>query len=76
MFEHASGELWRRCKEKQAEGVLSSSNGLWRGQAGYSIDRWQFWKDRWNSLAEQQAISPNIRDLAKEALAHMDMVED
>ncbi|KAJ4163566.1 hypothetical protein LMH87_005287 [Akanthomyces muscarius] len=76
VFEHASGELWRRCKEKQAEGVLSSSNGLWRGQAGYSIDRWQFWKDRWNSLAEQQAISPNIRDLAKEALAHMDMVED
>jgi hypothetical protein len=75
VFKQASGELLRRCKEEQAQGFMSSSNGLWRGQGGYSMDRWQFWKDRWNSLAEQQALSPNVRDLAREALGHMDKVE-
>ncbi|OAQ97930.1 hypothetical protein LLEC1_01232 [Akanthomyces lecanii] len=75
VFEHAGRELRRRCTEKQAEGFLSSSNGLRRGPAGYSTDRWRFWKDRWKFLAEQQAISRNIRNVAKKVLAQMDMVE-
>ncbi|KAK2612309.1 hypothetical protein QQS21_001735 [Conoideocrella luteorostrata] len=75
VFKHASSELLRRCKAKQATGLMSDSSGLWSGQDGYSMERWQFWKDRWNSLAKQQASSPNIHDSAREALRHMDKVE-
>ena len=56
VFKHASGELLRRCKKKQAKGFMSSSNGLWRGQDGYSMDRWQFWKDKLSTLTHKVAF--------------------
>lgn len=88
LFVHAPNEWWRRSKRKsgaeeppdpmaktETETDRQGRRLLWRGQDGYSRERWEFWKRRWEFLASEHGYPEKIRQAALEALQAMSKVE-
>ena len=49
---------------------------LWYGKHGYCIERWKFWKHRFNDLSSSsELVSQELRELAKNGAAKMSEVE-
>lgn len=87
LFLYASPRLLQLCHEEPAppEPALGIFNGeareyvesrevLWTA-LGYSMDRWAWWKMRWEELAGVQYLNKEIGRHAKEALAAMNAAE-
>jgi hypothetical protein len=83
LFRYASPQLLQLCREEPAppEPPLGIFNGeareyiegrkvLWAG-LGYAMNRWTWWKTRWEQLAGAKNLSREIREHAKEASAAM-----
>jgi len=39
----------------------------WKGENGFSIERWQFWKRKFGELAAEQSLDEHLRSMAKES---------
>ena len=60
--------------DAEAEGVLRERD-LWKYVEGQGRkQRWQFWKQRLNSMAESKELALEIREAAKKAVEAMDAV--
>ena len=86
LFIHAAPELFRRSKNNHtATGAIakdyndrSSKSGkqtLWTGRGGYSLERWAFWKERWEVLSNMKELSESERQAARVAIEAMDETE-
>ncbi|KAH6030055.1 hypothetical protein HBI54_222520 [Parastagonospora nodorum] len=75
LFNHASPELYRRCRDGPAEGMLTNRDSTWKGQDGYSDARWRFWFERWTAVAEKDGFSQRARELAMQAWNAMKVAE-
>jgi len=64
-----------RSKTERPECVtrsLPANTGLWKGDAGFSPERWSFWKERFQALAEREDLGQDMRAIAKEAADRME----
>lgn len=75
LFKYAGRALYRRCKESQADGMLTGKAKLWNSGNGYSEARWRFWMDRWDVLSQQRGVSDRGHEIASEALQSMHETE-
>lgn len=77
LFMYAAPELHRYCKEGKKLASLDSPIGsVWKGKNGFSLERWKFWADRLNELAEKEDLSDDARTAAKQAREAMERVGD
>jgi hypothetical protein len=51
---------------------LPAKAGLWKGDARFSPERWAFWKERFQALAEREDLGQDTRAIAKEAADRME----
>lgn len=71
------GERIKSLSEKSEEGSRSTRGGpRWQGKPGYSIERWQLWKDRFGELAKREDLLAYTRDLSTQARGKMDSIDD
>ena len=49
---------------------------LWRGDQGYSLERWTLWKKRFSELAQMNEEDARTKDMASKALAEMEKIEN
>ncbi|KAH7397151.1 hypothetical protein BKA66DRAFT_453733 [Pyrenochaeta sp. MPI-SDFR-AT-0127] len=75
LFLYAGPELYRRCKESQTKGMLTSTTGSWQDELGFSDARWRFWLEKWKNLAKQPDVSIHTRSIAQEAVKAMEKAE-
>jgi len=64
-----------RAEPERPESVtrsLPANTGLWKGDAGFSPERWSFWKERFQALAEREDLGQDVRAVAKEAADRME----
>lgn len=77
LFMYAAPELHRYCKEEKKLGSLESPiEDVWKGKDGFSLERWKFWADRLNGLAEKEGLTDDARADAKQAREAMERVGD
>lgn len=64
-------------REDNATGLPEAYHGqpLWFGGRGFSRSRWNFWKQRFDTLAQSDAISSELSDQAREACDAMTRVD-
>ncbi|KAI3328952.1 hypothetical protein HD806DRAFT_481183 [Xylariaceae sp. AK1471] len=83
LFIHAAPELYRRSKERSSDvaNLGHARNGKvgrplinenTRGIGGYSLELWNFWRERWTAFAAKQSFSDEARRAAREALTAME----
>ena len=48
---------------------------LWGKGRGYSLDRWAFWKKRFNEISRTQGCDDKVKDIAAKAASEMEKVE-
>lgn len=64
-----SGEaMWKRCKgDISTEGLEDGCRGrLWKGKPlGLSMERWEFWKDRWAVIGEHPVADEETKEQAR-----------
>ncbi|EKV04159.1 ras GTPase activating [Penicillium digitatum] len=60
---------------KGSDGNLGKGGPLWKGQHGFSQERWQFWKERFGELAKFEEIGDEARIAAREAERMMGEIE-
>lgn len=48
---------------------------LWFGDRGYSLGRWEYWKQRFSEIAMTQGLQDSVKDIAARALSKMGMIE-
>lgn len=48
---------------------------LWKGDQGYSLERWTFWKQRFHELSHAEELIAHARTLALGALRQIKIVE-
>ncbi|KAF2133091.1 hypothetical protein P153DRAFT_331481 [Dothidotthia symphoricarpi CBS 119687] len=75
LFLYAGSELYRCCQEGQKYGMLNSPASMWKGDEGFSQDRWRFWGERWNALSKAESLSADTRRIAKQSVEAMKQVE-
>jgi hypothetical protein len=76
VFLYAASELYRRCKEGPKEGIPNKKDVLWKGEKGFSLERWGFWRERWSVFAKSEGLSHEARGVAQKAFDAMKEVED
>ncbi|KAI2631822.1 hypothetical protein GGR54DRAFT_581129 [Hypoxylon sp. NC1633] len=88
-FRHAAPELLRLCRQrrqtdakyalygtdKASETEARGLESLWTGLGGYSLERWDFWKSRWQALGTASALEETNRTLARDAVGAMESAE-
>ena len=58
------------------EDVAGGDGGpAWDGKAGLSLERWQFWKQRFGEIGEHDKIDKQTRQIAKVAKDRMEEIE-
>jgi hypothetical protein len=89
MFRYAAPALLRLCRERAQTDTeyalydfddLPQLKGqgrqpLWTGSGGYSPERWDFWKSRWQALSDVSTQEAWIRDHANAAIEAMEVAE-
>jgi hypothetical protein len=75
LFVYAGSELYLRCKEGPNEGMSVKKDSLWKGEKGFSVERWRFWRERWDVLAKCESLSDDERGVAEQAFEAMGNVE-
>lgn len=88
-FSYAAPELLHLCRERHQTDVKYALYGmdkasvpegrsykfLWIGPGGYSPERWDFWKSRWQTLSTASAPGDKIQKLASAAVSAMEGAE-
>ncbi|MCJ1268949.1 hypothetical protein MMC22_008837, partial [Lobaria immixta] len=64
---------YNRHEPARPSGAMAS--WLWCGDRGYSLGRWEYWKQRFGEIAMTQGLQDGVKDLARRALSKMDMIE-
>lgn len=62
-------------KDGAAGSTWEGDEWLWGKGRGYSMERWAFWKLRFNELASAPGLMDNIKDPAKKAAERMSQIE-
>lgn len=70
---HASKIIYRDGQSMGAGWDLRSEKGV--GKAGFSQERWEFWKDRLEELQKSDAIGEEVRQLLRTATVAMGKAE-
>ena len=52
-----------------------SVGALWKGQKGFSIERWKFWRERFEAVRAVEGVSDFTREWADRAWTAMGAVE-
>lgn len=47
----------------------------WKGEKGWSKERWAFWKDRFAAISKEETLSLETREIAKKAAESMGKIE-
>ncbi|KAF8180638.1 hypothetical protein BJ912DRAFT_1126544 [Pholiota molesta] len=74
----ASKLIFGFCKVN-GEGASRNDMGggkYWKGSAGFSVERWEFWKQRLDEIAVNDEASGETRDMAKKMKETMIAAED
>lgn len=56
-------------------GTAGAGGSQWKGKGGYCKERWQFWKQRFGEIAEEEQVNAQTRQMAQEAEKMMAEVE-
>ena len=78
----ASRKIYDLCKNDQdrQDGAPGSTwegdEWLWGKGRGYSMERWAFWKARFNDIAFASWSKDDIKDYAERAVAEMAQIEN
>ena len=87
LFIHAAPELYRRSEDRYTalDGRSDLPNrgtyerwkeiNLWHGPEAYSLERWEFWRQRWTLLGGKKGFSEAARAAAQGALDAMNEAE-
>ncbi|KAM0203938.1 hypothetical protein ACHAQI_010274 [Fusarium lateritium] len=70
---HAGLVIWN-CETDL--GLAKREDSLWRGSAGFSYQRWKFWKRRASEVANLRLVHSRTRDLAREMVEDMTSIEN
>jgi len=71
---YARSLIWQ-LSQKNADASTSTRGGpAWNGSAGYSVERWNFWKERLGYFSERDDLSEKTRSMAKRAKELMENV--
>ncbi|MCJ1283422.1 hypothetical protein MMC26_002751 [Xylographa opegraphella] len=54
---------------------IGEKTALWRGEPGFSRQRWALWKERFHRVKQLKASSENTKALVRKATDAMDMIE-
>lgn len=83
LFKYAAPQVYRLCREAKE---VDRYHPLWHGRVnknpirepfdGPSVERWEFWKERWEVLAGMPMFTEDGRRAAVEALEAMNCAED
>jgi hypothetical protein len=49
---------------------------LWKGELGFSPERWQFWKERVQQLRDLPEVSHQSKRVADETIAEVNRIEE
>ena len=64
---------YNRQERGRSSGAMAS--WLWCGDRGYSLGRWEYWKQRFGEIAMTQGFQDGVKDFAGRALSKMGMIE-
>ncbi|GME25426.1 uncharacterized protein LTHEOB_5334 [Neofusicoccum parvum] len=69
---YASDAL-RKADDVPDRGVryLHAQEGLWEGGEGFTLERWEFWKDRFQSLVDAGILDASADEIVKQAVGKM-----
>ncbi|KPM36718.1 hypothetical protein AK830_g9864 [Neonectria ditissima] len=73
LFIYAAPELYRPSTDTTTN--MPSKDNVWNDRRGCYMGRWDFWMDRWASLAREEGFSTEVRTAADEAFKAMQRVE-
>lgn len=65
-------EIYRACLEEKYKNRPSRVETAWKGPPGYSIPRWNYWKERLQHLAAAEGTDPDVRNACNVAAFTMD----
>jgi hypothetical protein len=72
---YAGRTVYEQCKE-ELTGVSIENGPLFTGKPGLNIQRWQFWKSRYQQLIEQYPkLDTTTITIAQQAIADMEVIE-
>lgn len=74
-----AGELIYDCEEEIAPhpqgGDPYKGGDLWTGKHGFCKERWELWKQRFDSLAESTDLQTETKQVAREAVVAMGKID-
>jgi hypothetical protein len=73
-FVHAA-PLLLQASERGQQSSMTSDSETWKGAGGYSVERWETWKGRWDALHGREGLSGETAHLARRALVAMEKAE-
>lgn len=65
-------ELEKETEDEERDGAIASGT-LYKGKGVLSLDRWQFWKQRFGDISEQE--TGTTQTVAQEAKTKMEAIE-
>ena len=72
----AGGKLRQHCSGQLPSNVSRAASGsLWHGGNEFSLERWSFWKRRFQELAAATSSSEDVRTYATGAASHMAILD-
>lgn len=66
-FIHAAWFILNFPPDRETHVLWERDSELWNGSKGYSLDRWAWWKKRWEELRQSQALSDDAREAARQS---------
>jgi hypothetical protein len=74
----AGNVLYRHSGDCGKDGELgvASQGRLYSGQAGFSLERWAFWKERFGVIKANEGVADGTKQAAEEAEAAMMSIEN
>jgi hypothetical protein len=73
-FVHAA-PLLLAASERGQQSSMRSASETWKGADGFSAERWEAWKGRWDALHGREGLSGEAAHLARRALVAMEKAE-
>lgn len=52
------------------------NSDLWKGDLGFSVERWIFWKKRFGEIAALKGIPSHVAEISLRAMAEMQKIQD
>jgi len=66
--------LYKLCVANACSDEEGRVSQTWKGKEGYSLDRWEFWKERFVALEGHQLATAEAKASAEAAIAKMDAI--